>query len=93
MIVVGRAPFTDEILLRFVVTQARCALGGAVGRPAQAARDVGAQRRPYGQRRPYAQRIVTLSLSTATHCGHMLPRVQLGRTVTVSSAVPGRCAV
>jgi hypothetical protein len=93
MIVVGRAPFTDEILLRFVVTQARCALGGAPGRPAQVARDPGAHRPLYGQRRPYDQRIVTLSVSTATHSGHMLPRVQLGRTVTISLAVPARCAV
>ena len=37
--------------------------------------------------------IVILSVAAVTHCGHTLPGAQRGRTVAVSSTVPGRSAV
>lgn len=42
---------------------------------------------------PHGHKIVILSVASVTHSGHMVPGAHLGRTVAISSAVPGRCAV
>jgi uncharacterized protein YbjT (DUF2867 family) len=45
------------------------------------------------QKARHDHKIVIVSVAWAIHCGHMLPGAQRGRTVAISSAVPGRSAV